>query len=117
METCVLCGRIMPNTDVFSVSNLGKKTFECKDEDVCLDVATQARKEKAIKAKADRASAFREKFGVNIEDLVELTPRLRDASVHYYDKVGDRIFTQQLWNTDGDMTLNESDQLRRLFNL
>jgi hypothetical protein len=117
METCVLCERIMPNSDVFSVSNLGKKTFECKDEDVCLDVATQARKEKAIKAKANRSAAFREKFGVNIDDLVELTPRLRDASVHYYDKVGDRIFTQQLWNNDGDMTLNESQQLRRMFKL
>jgi transposase len=34
-----------------------------------------------------------------------------------YGNVGDRIFTQQLWNNDGDMTLNESPQLRRLFNL
>ena len=113
METCGLCGRSMPSADVFSVGN----AFECKDEDVCLDVATQVRKEKAIKAKADRSAAFREKFGVNIEDLVELTPRLRDASVHYYDKAGDRVFTQKLWDNDGIMEINNSPQLRALFKL
>lgn len=112
-----MCGRNLPTNDLFSVSNLGKKTFECKDEDVCLDVATQVRKDKAIKAKADRSAAFREKFGVNIEDLVELTPRLRDASVHYYDKVGDRVFTQKLWDNDGIMEINNSPQLRALFKL
>lgn len=117
METCALCERSVPNADMFSVSNWGKKSFECKDERTCQTIAAQVRKDKAIKNNANRAAAFREKFGVNIEDLVELGPRLRDASVHYYDKVGDRIFTQPLWNDNGDMTLNESVQLRRMFNL
>ena len=90
METCVLCERSMPNTDVFSVSNLGKKTFECKDEDVCLDVATQARKEKAIKAKAMRSSAFREKFGVNIEDLsIEHSPAQATGLITLFVAQGD----------------------------
>ena len=117
METCELCGRNLPTTELFSVSNLGEKTFECKDEDVCLDIARQVRKDKAIKAKADRSAAFREKFGVNIEDLVELTPRLRDASVHYYDKSGDRVFTQKLWDNDGEMEINNSPQIRVLYKL
>ena len=113
METCGLCGRSMQSSDVFSVGN----AFECKDEDVCLDVATQVRKEKAIKAKTDRSAAFREKFGVNIQDLVELTPRLRDASVHYYDSIYDRIFTQKLWDNDGDMEINNSAQLRAIYKI
>lgn len=117
METCGLCGRTMSIGELFSVSELGKKTFECKDEDTCLDVATQVRKEKAIKAKVNRAAAFREKFGVNMEDLVELKPRLRDASVHYYDKSGDRIFTQALWDQDGEMKINNFPQLREIYKL
>ena len=117
METCGLCERNLPTKDLFSVSNMGNKTYECKDEDACLDVATQMRKEKAIKAKSDRSVAFREKFGVNFEELVELSPRLRDASVHYYDKVGDRIFTQKLWDGNGIMSLNQSEQLRKLYKL
>ena len=117
METCGLCERKLPTKDLFSVSNMGNKTYECKDEDACLDVATQMRKEKAIKAKSDRSVAFREKHGVGIEDLVELTPRLRDASVHYYVKVGDRVFTQKLWDNDGEMSVNQSEQLRKLYKL
>ncbi len=117
METCGLCGRTMSTSVMFSVSDGGKKSFECKDEKVCRDVAIQTRKERAIKAKADRSAAFREKFGVNIEDLVELMPRLRDASIHYYDSVYDRIFTQKLWDNDGEMEINNSAQLRTIFKI
>jgi hypothetical protein len=117
METCGLCGRTMPSSDMFSVSNMGKKSFECKDEAICRNVAEKTRKERAIKAKADRSAAFREKFGVNIEDLVELMPRLRDASVHYYDSVYDRIFTQKLWDNDGEMEINNSAQLRAIYKI
>lgn len=117
METCVLCGRTVAISDLFSVSDCGKKSFECKDEVVCRQVAEKTRKERAIAAKAARSTVFREKYGVGIEDLVELTPRLRDASVHYYDSVYDRIFTQRLWDNDGEMEINNSAQLRAIYKI
>ena len=117
METCGLCGRNVADGDLFSVSDCGKKTFECKDEKICREIAEKTRKERAIAAKAARTAAFREKYGVGIEDLVELTPRLRDASVHYYDSIYDRIFTQKLWDNDGEMEVNDSSQLRSLYKI
>lgn len=112
MESCALCCQVAPVTNMFSVSNRGTKTFECKDETKCKRVC----KENADKAKTNKLTTFREKFGVNMEDLVELSPRMRDASIHYYDKVGDRIFTKCLYE-DGEIQLNESPQLRRMFKL
>lgn len=97
METCALCCRIVAVGEMFSVSDNGIKTFECKDEKICRQVAEKTRKERANTAKAARTSAFREKYGVEIKDLVELKPLMRDASVHYYDTIYDRIFTQKLW--------------------
>ena len=117
METCALCGRSMAVGELFSVSDCGKKTFECKDEVVCRQVTEKTRKERAIAAKAARTAVFREKYGVGIEDLVELTPRLRDASVHYYDSIHDRIFTQKLWDNDGEMEINNSTQLRTIYKI
>lgn len=117
MESCALCGRSMAVCDLFSVSDCGKKTFECKDEKICREIAEKTRKERAIAAKVARSSAFREKYGIGIEDLVELTPRLRDASVHYYDSVYDRIFTQKLWDNDGEMEINNSSQLRAMYKI
>jgi hypothetical protein len=103
--------------ELFSVSDNGKKTFECKDEVVCRQVAEKTRKERAMAAKVARSAKFREKYGIGIEDLVELTPRLRDASVHYYDSVYDRIFTQRLWDNDGEMEINNSAQLRAMYKI
>lgn len=117
METCALCGRTMVVGDLFSVSDRGKKTYECKDEKVCRDIEVKTRKERAIAAKAARSDLFRKKYGVGIEDLVELTPRLRDASVHYYDSIYDRIFTQKLWDNDGEMEINNSPQLRAIYKI
>ncbi len=117
METCELCGQTLSLGELFSVSNQGKKTFECKDEVACRKLATEHRALKAAKAKTERTAAFREKYGVDLCELVELTPRMRDASIHYYDAVGDRIFTQALWDQDGEMKINNSPQLRAIYKL
>jgi hypothetical protein len=117
METCELCGQHLSLGELFSVSNQGKKTFECKNEESCGKLAVEHRALKAAKAKAERIAAFKEKFGVDLCDLVELTPRMRDASIHYYDKVGDRVFTQALWDQDGEMKINNSPVLRKMHGL
>jgi hypothetical protein len=117
METCELCGQTLSLGELFSVSNQGKKTFECKDEVACRKLTAEHRALKAAKAKTERAAAFREKFGVDLCDLVELTPRMRDASIHYYDPRGNRIFTQALWEPNGELKLNTNDRLRVLFGL
>jgi hypothetical protein len=117
MENCALCGRLMSLGDMFTVSDGGKKTYECKDEVACNALKAEYRKQKAAREKADMSASFREKYGICVEDLTELTPRMRDASVHYYDPVGDRVFTQALWQPDGDMSVNTSVQLRAIYKL
>lgn len=116
MEHCELCGRQQSVNDMWSVSGI-KKTYECKDEAACRKLAAEHRALKAAKAKAERTVAFKEKFGVDLCELVELSPRLRDASIHYYDSVGDRIFTQALWDQDGEMKINTNPQLRAVYGL
>jgi hypothetical protein len=116
MEQCALCFRNVSKAELFSVSDCGKKTFECKDEKVCREIADNARKNHALLIKTNRSLTFKEKYGVDITDLIEL-PRLRDASIHYYDASNNRIFTQKLWDNDGEMEINDSPQLKRLLNL
>ena len=80
MEQCALCFRNVSKAELFSVSDCGKKTFECKDENVCREIADNARKNHALLIKTNRSLTFKEKYGVDITDLIEL-PRLRDASI------------------------------------
>lgn len=117
MNICELCKTERTFDDFWVVNNLsGKKTLECKNERDC------ANKQKVLrdaKMKADKEAKELElitKWGIKSDDLEEL-PRLRDASIHYYDRANDRIFTLPLHGGDNTMHVDTNASLRRCYNL